>query len=80
MRHDTACSARDIAQRARAGGLASEVYRDTKIVSWLEAALCRNRGSDTGCDTAQDAPRYGVVHAQHSAVGDLCRDTKKIVS
>ena len=56
------------------------VCRDTNIVSWIGAALCHNRGSDTSCDTAQDVPRYGTVRAQHSATRhvarDSCRDTK----
>ena len=37
--HNTARSARDTAQRARADGLANGECRDTKIESWLGAAF-----------------------------------------
>ena len=38
-----------------------------RLYCCLGQNLCHKRGSDTGCDTTQDAPRYGVVRARHGS-------------
>ena len=79
MHHDMARSARDMAQRVRAGGLASEVCRNTILCIMTEGAA-RLRYDRLGCDTTprhgQEGPRYGQpARRAHSLVGGS-RDTK----
>ena len=68
-RHGRACAiirraVREIqpSTHARVAWLAESVAIQ-RLYCGLGWPLCRNRGSDTGCDTAQDASRYSVVRA-----------------
>ena len=59
---DTVEHAPQYGARVRVAWLAESVAIQ-RLYHGLGSHLCSNRGSDIGCDTAHDVPRYGAVRA-----------------